>query len=66
MDIAFGGDSGKPLLLDVYRPREGEGPLPVLLYVHGGGWTMGSKNVQGLKCAAFDLFKTSLIQGERH
>ena len=28
--------------LDIYRP-EGEGPFPALLYLHGGGWRMGSK-----------------------
>ncbi len=47
-DLAFGEHGGKPLRLDLYRPRGGDGPFPVLLYVHGGGWTMGSKNVQGL------------------
>jgi len=30
-------------LLDVYMPEASEGPLPVVFYVHGGGWTMGSK-----------------------
>lgn len=25
----------------LYRPRPGPGNLPVLLYVHGGGWTFG-------------------------
>jgi acetyl esterase/lipase len=47
-DLPFGDAAGKPLHLDVYRPHGGNGPLPVLLYVHGGGWTMGSKNFQGL------------------
>jgi acetyl esterase/lipase len=47
-DVAFGGHGAKPLHLDVYRPRGGDGPFPVLLYIHGGGWTMGSKNAQGL------------------
>ena len=47
-DIPFGGDVGASLRLDVYRPRAGGGPFPVLLYVHGGGWTIGSKNFQGL------------------
>ncbi len=46
--ISFGGTEGDPLRLDVYRPRNAEGPLPVLLYVHGGGWTIGSRNYQGL------------------
>ena len=47
-DVDFGGDVAAPLRLDVYRPRGGGGPFPVLLYVHGGGWTIGSKNFQGL------------------
>jgi acetyl esterase/lipase len=29
--------------LDVYRPR-GKGPYPVLLFLHGGGWVIGSKD----------------------
>jgi len=47
-DVDFGGDAGASVRLDVYRPRTGGGPFPVLLYVHGGGWTIGSKNFQGL------------------
>jgi acetyl esterase/lipase len=47
-DLDFGGDAGASIRLDVYRPRAGGGPFPVLLYVHGGGWTIGSKNFQGL------------------
>jgi acetyl esterase/lipase len=47
-DVRFGGDTGSPVRLDVYRPHRASGPLPVLLYIHGGGWTIGSKNFQGL------------------
>jgi acetyl esterase/lipase len=46
--LPFGGPDHAPLHLDVYRPRGAGGPFPVLLYVHGGGWTMGSRNFQGL------------------
>lgn len=33
--------------LDVYLPKKAAvpGPLPVLVYVHGGGWTTGSKHM---------------------
>jgi len=31
--------------LDVYRPRQAASPVPVLLYIHGGGWVAGSKEV---------------------
>ena len=33
--------------LDVYKPSHSSGPAPVLVYVHGGAWVMGSKRQQG-------------------
>lgn len=36
--------------LDVYLPDEGDGPFPLIIYVHGGGWTMGSKVEGSLPC----------------
>jgi acetyl esterase/lipase len=47
-NIAY-NDHGKRGLLDVYLPAEGpvEG-APVLLQVHGGGWTIGNKDQQGI------------------
>jgi acetyl esterase/lipase len=48
-DIAYAGRGSRRGLLDVYRragaPLEG---APVLLQVHGGGWTIGSKDQQGI------------------
>jgi acetyl esterase/lipase len=29
--------------VDLYLPRGADGPTPVLMYIHGGGWTGGSK-----------------------
>ena len=40
--------AGRVLKLDVYRPRDGSVARPVLLYIHGGGWTVGDKREQGL------------------
>ncbi|WP_165838729.1 alpha/beta hydrolase [Roseicella frigidaeris] len=31
-------------LLDVYHPATATGPLPVILYFHGGGWQVGRKD----------------------
>ncbi|GEP37360.1 alpha/beta hydrolase [Nocardioides psychrotolerans] len=47
-NIAY-NDHGKRGLLDIYLPvgRPPEG-APVLLQVHGGGWTIGKKEEQGI------------------
>ncbi len=39
------GPHGKWNLLDVYRPRNIKGILPVIINVHGGGWVYGTKEV---------------------
>ena len=40
---------GKRARLDIYRPRDADlDSAPVLVQVHGGGWTIGTKEQQGL------------------
>jgi acetyl esterase/lipase len=41
-DVAYGSDPRQ--MLDVYMPRQSQGPLPVVLFVHGGSWQEGNKN----------------------
>ena len=43
-DIAYGKDSAMQVL-DVYRPKDTEGNLPVIVSVHGGGWVYGDKEL---------------------
>jgi acetyl esterase/lipase len=43
-DIAYARGRNGPLTLDVYRPEGAPAPRPVLLFLHGGGWIMGSKH----------------------
>jgi len=43
-------DDGSPhdLLMDTYFPKvSGEEPLPAIVYIHGGGWSQGSKEIGG-------------------
>ena len=43
LDVAY--RPGDPAAtLDVHRPPSATGPLPVVLWVHGGGWVSGDKN----------------------
>ncbi len=46
-DIAY-NDHGTRGFLDLYRPADGACDAPVLIQVHGGGWTIGRKDQQGL------------------
>lgn len=39
--------------LDVYRPNAKRGPLPVVLYIHGGGFRILSKDTHWLMAIAF-------------
>ena len=47
-DIAYAPEHGTRGLLDVYKPKGDVTGAPVLLQVHGGGWTIGNKDQQGL------------------
>ena len=42
-NIRYGQDP-KWNILDVYRPKSVDGPLPVIVSVHGGGWVYGDKD----------------------
>ena len=44
-------DSGNPYhTIDIYYPVEHEGPLPVIIDVHGGGWMYGDKELNRMYC----------------
>ncbi|MFF8595299.1 alpha/beta hydrolase [Streptomyces sp. NPDC015220] len=48
LDLSVPGPAG-PLPVRIYRPRA-EGPLPVLVYFFGGGWTLGSLDTSDAIC----------------
>ena len=44
-NVEYARADDKPLLLDLYVPEQApEGPLPLVVWIHGGGWRGGSKN----------------------
>lgn len=47
-NITYHRAGGIDLKLDVYRPRGLSAPNPTLVYIHGGGWTNGSKESSAL------------------
>jgi acetyl esterase/lipase len=46
-DIVYAQVGERKLLLDLYVPPKGSGPLPVVVWIHGGGWRSGSKGSGG-------------------
>ncbi|CAM8672787.1 alpha/beta hydrolase [Sphingobium sp.] len=47
-DIAYSVIPGyRPIILDLYRPAAQAGPLPLILYIHGGGWANGHTRQSG-------------------
>lgn len=42
--IEFSRPEGDALLLDLYLPAHPDGPLPLVIWVHGGGWSLGDKS----------------------
>lgn len=43
-DIKYVPDAGPRQTLDLYVPPNTGKPLPLIVYIHGGGWEGGSKN----------------------
>lgn len=48
-DITYLKANNMELKLDVYRPRDAQGPVPTFIYYHGGGWVGGSKEANVLR-----------------
>jgi acetyl esterase/lipase len=42
-DLVYKRINGRALTLDLYCPQKASSPLPVILWIHGGGWGKGRK-----------------------
>jgi|HubBroStandDraft_6_1064221.scaffolds.fasta_scaffold14565_4 acetyl esterase/lipase len=52
-DVEYGKGGTKPLVLDLFKPREIKKPVPGLIFVHGGAWSSGSRKNYGTYCRHF-------------
>lgn len=44
-DLVYTRPGGSPQLLDLYLPQGVAGPLPVIVWLHGGGWRLGDRRL---------------------
>ena len=42
--LEFGRAGDKSMRLDLYLPERSDGPLPLVIWIYGGAWRMGSRN----------------------
>jgi acetyl esterase len=52
-DVAYVDDGTVEHRLDVYRPTNRSGPFPTVLYIHGGGFRILSKDTHWIMALAF-------------
>jgi acetyl esterase/lipase len=52
----------RPLELDLYRPADASAPVPVIVYLHGGGWRRGSRR-EPLPVLGADFYRALAAQG---
>lgn len=50
IDLPYLDDGNMMHLLDVYRPFDAKGKLPVIIDIHGGGWMYGNKELNKNYC----------------
>ncbi|MDR3457955.1 MAG: alpha/beta hydrolase [Verrucomicrobiae bacterium] len=61
-DVVYGHAGGQDLKLDIYFPTNAaRAHLPVVLYLHGGGWRMGDKAMLGLMPGPSELLRRKYL-----
>ena len=63
-NITYLRAGGIDLKLDLYQARGGTDPKPTLVYIHGGGWTNGSKESSALSVLPYLEMGWSVVNVE--
>lgn len=53
----------RPLVLDLHVPADAEGPVPVVVWMHGGGWLEGDRRLVPLPWGQQLVFDTVVAAG---
>jgi acetyl esterase/lipase len=52
-DVEYGKGGDVSLQLDLYSPKERTKPLPAVVFIHGGAWRSGSRQMYHYYCVKF-------------
>jgi acetyl esterase/lipase len=52
-NIEYGKGGDRPLQIDLYSPKERSNPAPAILFIHGGGWSGGYRQIYHYYCTKF-------------
>jgi acetyl esterase/lipase len=52
-NIEYGKGGKVPLFLDLYRSKKNDQPVPGVIFIHGGAWAKGSKEVYHYYCVKY-------------
>src|SRR5690242_17802593 len=56
-------DGYRPLQLDLFVPTERSGPVPIVVWIHGGAWLFGTREQPPLAWAPGALFQAAIDAG---
>ena len=59
-DSTIPGPGGE-LPTRLYRPQDAEGPLPILIFFHGGGYVIGDRDTHDIPCRRLSLGAACLV-----
>jgi acetyl esterase/lipase len=58
-DVTYGKGADQDLHLDLARPEKADGPLPCVVFIHGGAWAAGNKSAHTEQ--VFDLARRGYV-----
>ena len=60
-NITYSRANNAELKLDLYLPRERRAPVPVVMFIHGGGWVEGAKEFDVLNLLPYLSLKFAVV-----
>lgn len=60
-NITYSRANNTELKLDLYLPRDRKTPVPIVMFIHGGGWVEGNKEVDVLNLLPYLSLKFAVV-----